>query len=202
MQVQGLDHTVETLLKALLKLHSAYVGVDESLTEVIIHHLVGFGCVVALVCWVASQLPLYLVLSVALTMTFGACHPLVAPPVESVWVAHGAGAVQVQLTWMLAGALLLPASLICNVADRVLVSIVVSALLLGIVFVARRSRTGTAHCNSEAASSGNAKHENLCCSTHRNTWIRSKWDELQQCWEMLPAPPVVNTADGTGDGPS
>ena len=61
---------------------------------------------------------MWLVLSVGVTAAFGARHPLIAPPVESIWVAHGAGAVQVQLTWMLAGALLLPVLLVAEATER------------------------------------------------------------------------------------
>lgn len=160
------------------------------------------GCVLAVVGWALSQVPLYLVLSCALTIAFGASHPVVAPPVESVWVAHGAGAVQVQLSWMLAGAVLLPLLLLADVTDRALRSTAMAALLVVSTYVVRWLHPRKK--KDAASEDGPGAEGNTCdgAGTSRgaglySVWHPSNWVELVKCWDMLPAPAVRNVADGT-----
>lgn len=207
LQVLRLDNIVETMLTTLLKLHSAYVAVDESISEAFIGYLFVGGCTLVVIGVALSCIPLYLILSVALMIMFGAYHPVIAPPVESVWIAHGAGAVQVQLTWMLAGAMLLPLLLVADVTDRALTSLAVSATLAAVAWCFRRRWSNTvlrspSDSDSTApvtsGSGNNSKSHGATAPIGALTG--AKWAELVQYWDMLPAPAVRNTADGSRCG--
>jgi hypothetical protein len=197
-QVLNLDSIVEQVLVVLLKLHSAYAGVDEAITEQFARGLAALGCVLVVLGGAASHCPMWLVLSVGVTAAFGARHPLIAPPVESIWVAHGAGAVQVQLTWMLAGALLLPVLLVAEATERAMVSVGVSVALAGAGCIARRR--GRRSASGAAAGDTDADHAPTGASGGIGAYMATAdapWLGVQRCWEMLPAPAIRNTADGS-----
>lgn len=137
-----LDHAVERVLVGLLKLHSAYAGVDERITDRFILGLVVLSCAIAVLLWAISWVPLWLAQSVVLSGMFVAWHPSVAQDGgdESSWVAHGAGALHTQLTVLSVGAALLP--ILWVAPDRAMTSSVIFALLGALVALARRRSTG------------------------------------------------------------
>lgn len=177
---------VQGILICLLKVHSAVASVDNALSLRFAVGLGALGIGTGLVAMLFGIVPLWLVLSPAITIGFAVRHPMLALLVwrEQPAGTEDAGVAQAVLSGLWSGAALVPLWLTCP--WRFSASAGVSAVVLA----ALRYKQAR-----DAQAEGNLPHP----LTVVRLELRRNAREL---WELLPSPAIRNTAEGDAFGDS
>ena len=143
--------------------------------------------VLAVLAWLVSLIPLWLVASTAINALFTVRHPLLALRLggaapETAWGEHGAREMHEHLSAFCVAALL--PLLLWVAPERALVSVALSGALVagGMARSARRA-------GDNAPPPAEARGSRLRGPPQVAVW------QLRQWWDQLPAPAVHNTAD-------
>jgi hypothetical protein len=175
------DQVVQGILICFLKIHSAFASVDNALS---LRFAVGLGLLGAGCAFVAvffGIVPVWLVLSPAITIGFAVRHPMVAMLVWRVQPAgmEDAGAARAVLAVLWGGAALVPLWLTCP--WRSSASAGVSVLVLaGLRY--KQARDAQAEGNNQMTAP-----TLVWLEIHR---------QVRELWELLPSPAIRNTAEG------
>ena len=193
------DVVVNKVLVCLLKIHSAFASVDDHLSLRFALGLIGLGALLTLIGFLFQLIPLWLILSTAISITFSVRHPLVAlvQTSQSGSNTPNASSAAAAALW---SAISIFTVLCLAPIDRVGTCVSVCAVTIVCWRYALATRTGT---NGETLRSA-CQHEasedvvDLPFTIHSRTlgsWRVEMQRQAREWWEHLPAPIVRNTAD-------
>lgn len=182
--ITKIDSYVNRATVCLLKIHSAFASVDNDLSLRFALGLLIVGCVLTVIALSFVIIPPWLMMSTAITLSFGFRHPLRAllhaPDRAEINISSAAAA------GLWSGAAIVPVLCVAPF-ERVAATAVVSAIIVA----------GLAY--NKAGQRGNQAR----ASDTVVFWSREMQRQVREWWELLPAPTVVNTADtGEAERPS
>jgi hypothetical protein len=193
------DVVVNNVLKCLLKIHSAFASVDDHLSLRFALGLNGLGALLTLIGFLFQLIPLWLILSTAISITFSVRHPVVALVQTSKSGSNtpNASSAAAAALW---SSISIFTVLCLAPFDRVATCASVCAMTIVCWRYALATRTGTNGETLRPACQHEASEDvvDLPFTIHSRTlgsWRVEMQREAREWWELLPAPIVRNTAD-------
>ena len=181
--ITKIDSYVNRITVCLLKIHSAFASVDNDLSLRFALGLLMIGVVLTAIALSFVIIPPWLMLSTAITLSFGFRHPL-----RALVDAHDGTEINVSsaaASGLWSGAAIVPVLFVAPF-ERVAATAAACAIIVAGLVYKRAGQTGNRSRVSDTV----------------NFWSREMQKQVREWWELLPAPTVVNSADtGEADRP-